>query len=402
MPQISIDLQDYFYELPEHRIAQYPLTQRDASKLLVYRDKEIHHEKFEDIGKHLPSQTTLIFNNTKVIPARLFFQKTTGAIIEIFLLKPHAPLKDMNLVMQAQGNASWSCLVGNLKRWKSNQTLVKELKIEGQKVNLFAQQLEADLVKLSWDQPELTMADILEAAGNIPLPPYLKRDAELSDSIRYQTVYSDIQGAVAAPTAGLHFTEPLLKNLELQGISMEYLTLHVGAGTFQPIKTSVREHPMHGEQIQVTLSNLDQLIKAEYRVAVGTTSLRTLESLYWYGVKLLQRGDSTFHIEKLTPYDPHLPAPEFTEAIETVRNHMKAQRINILCGYTEIFIFPPYHIKSCQGLITNFHLPGSTLILLVAAFVGADWRRIYQEALANDYRFLSYGDASLLLASKKK
>ncbi len=392
LPKINLD--DYQYELPEHRIASFPLEKRDDSKLLVYQEGNITHWKFNQLGAKLPENSTLIFNNTKVIPARMIFRKPTGAIIEIFLLEPKG--QELQLAMQATGYCQWMCMIGNLRRWKSHQKLSLPLTVGGQNVNLIARQCSPTEVEFTWDG-DSSFSAILEAAGRVPLPPYLKRDPVPADKERYQTVYSKMQGAVAAPTAGLHFTEPLLQSMRAKSIAFIYLTLHVGAGTFQPIQTQdIIQHPMHREHFSVSLECLEQLAKPSVRVAVGTTSLRTLESLYWIGVKL--KGDplADFHLEKLFPYQDHKDLPSFEEALEFLADHLRRKGLNTLSGSTEVFIFPPYPIRSCMGLITNFHLPGSTLILLVAAFIGADWKKVYREALTNDYRFLSYGDSSLL------
>jgi len=352
------------------------------------------------LGKYLPENTTMVFNDTRVIPARLVFKKSTGAVIEIFLLDPVWPSTDINVAMQATGSGTWSCMIGNLKRWKEHQSLEMPVLVDGKTVTLTANRLTSEQVQLRWDDPGMAFVDLIKKAGQVPLPPYMKRKAAPEDRKRYQTVYSKYHGAVAAPTAGLHFTDTLLESLESQGVTKKYLTLHVGAGTFQPIKASrVSDHPMHGEQIHVSRQNIVDLMEAKNLVAVGTTSLRILESLYWYGVKLIDKKGHDFHISKPDPYDEYRYLPEFKESLQQVKSHLENQQIDSLRGYTEIFIFPPYRIKSCRGLITNFHLPASTLILLVAAFVGEDWRKVYQEALDQDYRFLSYGDSSLLLPS---
>lgn len=395
----QINLKDYHYDLPEDRIAQHPLAERDSSKLLVYSKQAIQHSRFKKIGSYLPENSTLVFNDTKVIPARLQFQKETGAAIEIFLLQPTQPNTDINIAMQTTGQCTWSCMIGNLKRWKPDQLLYMTITVEGMAVTLTASQVTYNQVKLSWNPEEIAFVDIVKAAGQVPLPPYMKRKAEKQDRERYQTIYSKTEGAVAAPTAGLHFTDPILDALELQGIAKEYLTLHVGSGTFLPIKTdSIVDHPMHGEQISVTYQNICNLLESNSLISVGTTSLRTLESIYWFGVKLCNDTDTKFKIDKLAPYRDYHTLPEFRQSLEIVKTFMETKNLQTITGYTEIFIFPPYHIKSCHGLITNFHLPSSTLILLVAAFIGENWREIYQEALKNNYRFLSYGDTSLLLS----
>ncbi len=393
-----IDLQDYTYQLPEQKIAKYPLEQRDHSKLLVYSGGAISHDHFYNLEQHLPTGSTLVFNNTRVIPARLYFTKPTGATIEIFLLNPLAPHNDINLAMQVKSSATWSCMVGNRKRWKQGQVLQRTLQIAGSETTLSASMTADNNVELHWDNTDIRFVDLISHAGQIPLPPYLGREAEKQDRIQYQTIYSKMHGAVAAPTAGLHFTKNLMESLGLQGVTKEYITLHVGAGTFQPIKVStVYEHPMHGEQIHLTLNNINRFMEADTLIAVGTTSLRTLESLYWYGVNLINQGNDEFFVAKLAPYEKYRYLPDFKETLQAIKVHMEKKQFSSITGRTEIFLFPPYRIKSCSGLITNFHLPASTLILLVAAMVGDHWKQIYQEALERDYRFLSYGDSSLLL-----
>ena len=395
----KINLKDYYYHLPEDRIAKYPLDRRDQSKLLVYQDGVIKHRDFKSVIEFIPSHATLFFNDTKVIPARLQFQKDTGAQVEIFLLKPAKPV-DINLAMSTTACCEWITLIGNLKRWPSGTILHKTLTVVGQKILLEAKltSKEERKVTFSWNGP-VTFGALLDASGLVPLPPYLNREAIPQDKLRYQTVYASNQGAVAAPTAGLHFTKKILDKLKDRGVGCEYLTLHVSAGTFQPIKeANIQNHPMHSERMVVTMENLEQLIAAEKPIAIGTTSMRTLESIYWYGVKLDQDPKATFHIEKLFPYqfNEHI-LPTLKESCKRVMMYMETNKLDSLLGTTEIFIFPGYSFRVCQGLMTNFHLPGSTLILLVAAFVGADWRTIYDQALNNDYRFLSYGDTSLLL-----
>jgi len=391
---------DYWYSLPEERIAQHPLDQRDRSKLLVTKGKHIEHGEFYQLGDYLPAGTMLVFNDTRVIPARLLFKKSTGAIIEIFLLNPVTPFSDINLAMQATSGCSWSCMIGNRKRWGIDQQLELNLSINEHRVIITASRVD-NIVTFDWDA-EVSFVELIRNAGQVPLPPYMKRQVVEEDKQRYQTVYSKVHGAVAAPTAGLHFTDQLLKSLQSKGIEREYVTLHVGAGTFQPIKTEqVKDHPMHGEQVSITLETIDRLIAAHSLVSVGTTSLRTLESLYWYGVKLLNELGDDFNIPSLMPYQEYPVNPSFKQSLQAVKSWIEAKNLQQITGHTEIFIFPPYRIKSSVGLITNFHLPGSTLILLVAAFIGEHWKQVYQEALRHDYRFLSYGDSSLLLPGKE-
>ncbi|QRR03315.1 S-adenosylmethionine:tRNA ribosyltransferase-isomerase [Dyadobacter sandarakinus] len=396
----SIALGDYTYELPDERVAKYPLTRRDQSKLLVYQNHKIQHSQFTSLPDFLPSHALLVFNNTKVIPARAYFQKPTGATIEILLLHPEQPTRIINDAMLVRGSCVWECMIGNKKRWKVGDVLSRDIHINEQPVELSVAyaDFERNEVRLSWDA-DVPFLDIVKALGQIPLPPYLNRDTEESDSETYQTVYADQHGAVAAPTAGLHFTEHVFEKLSQKGIEKAFLTLHVGAGTFQPIKAdTVTEHKMHSEQIVFTRELIgDLLAKQDCIVAVGTTSLRSLESLYWYGVKLFRKETTSFFIEKLYPYPfDEADLPTTREALESIAFYMDQENLDALTGETEIFIFPGYKFRMCKGLVTNYHQPGSTLILLVAAFVGDDWKRIYAHALENDYRFLSYGDSSLL------
>lgn len=399
--RMSLELSNYWYDLPEEKIAKYPLQQRDASKLLHYQDGHIAHQSFTDLAKLLPKNTTLYFNNTKVIPARMQFMKESGALIEIFLLQPKMPSKDISLTLSAKGQCTWACMIGNQKRWKADQTLSLRLDIAGKEIDLWARWVnqEEKIVAFEWDA-SISFAEIIEAAGKIPLPPYLNRESESGDTLNYQTVYSEIKGAVAAPTAGLHFTDAVLAQLKQAGIRQQYLTLHVGAGTFQPIKAleNVLEHTMHCEQMVIAKANILALLEEDQSVIpVGTTSLRTLESLYWWGVKLLKKENENFFIEKLYPYHHTQALPSRTEAMKAVLAYMNERNLEEITGETEIFILPGYQFRMCGGLVTNFHQPGSTLILLVAALIGDRWKEVYKEALEKGYRFLSYGDSSFLM-----
>lgn len=396
----SIRLEDYTYDLPDERIAKYPLENRDQSKLLIYKSGEIAHKRFSDLPENLPAKTLLVFNDTKVIPARAYFKKETGAVIEILLLHPELPTRVINDAMLVKNSCVWECMIGNKKRWKLADKLTTDIEINGQRVSLSVsyEDYDQNLVRLTWTG-DFVFLDIVKALGEIPLPPYLNRNTEACDSETYQTVYAHHDGAVAAPTAGLHFTPEVFQNLEAKGVNKSFLTLHVGAGTFQPIKVnSVTEHRMHSEQVVFTKQLVADLLKnIESIVPVGTTSLRSLESLYWFGVKLFRKETTEFFIEKLYPYpfkEEDLPSPN--EALQAILYFMEEQNTDHIVGETEIFIFPGYKFRFCQGLVTNFHQPGSTLILLVAALTGQDWKRIYTEAFEKDYRFLSYGDSSLL------
>lgn len=369
------------------------------SKLLVYRDGRITHSKFLSLADHLPGNTFLFLNNTKVIPARLHFQKSTGAVIEIFLLHPLQPSVVPAEAMASSGGCAWKCAIGNLRRWRPGTALrmmVRDTVLEAQLTDK-----PAGIVCFTWTG-RYTFAEILQAAGEMPLPPYIKRNAGAVDRERYQTIYSHYDGAVAAPTAGLHFTDTVFAKLRAKKIGHDFLTLHVSAGTFQPVKTeNPDEHLMHEEQLIVTRRNVQNLIADQRMItAVGTTSMRTLESLYWFGAKLLEDPDSEFTISQSDAAT--LSAPPMLEALTAVARHMDCHHLDALVGNTSIFIRPGYDFKVCKALITNFHQPASTLIMLVAAFIGEDWRKIYEEALQNDYRFLSYGDSSLLIPDRNR
>jgi len=391
----EIPIKDYWYNLPPDRIALYPLEERDQSKLLVYRHGQIEHSSFKHLTSYLPDNSSLFFNNTRVIPARIHFQKETGAIIELFLLNPISPSTLVQQAMEAKHSCRWICTIGNLKKWIDDTTLIRDIDGIILRANLLNRQTGE--VEFTWDPAELSFAQLINKVGVTPLPPYLKRDAEESDRIRYQTVYSNQDGAVAAPTAGLHFTETTFKALKAKGHTIEFLTLHVSAGTFQPVKVeNAVNHPMHAEQVVVTDENLEALINARFVIAVGTTSMRTIESLYWYGIKVLHDSTAAFTISQFDPYRTSTKISA-KEALKAVRDKMKRENLAAIAGETSIMIMPGYNFKIVQGLITNFHQPASTLMLLVAAFIGEDWKRIYQEALQNNYRFLSYGDSSLLL-----
>ena len=394
----EIDLARYRYELPDSRIARYPLAKRDQSKLLHYHKGKINHLAFSDITDLIEPGSSLFFNNTKVIPARMIFHKDTGAQIEIFLLKPVFPCHILSLVMEEKHSVSWECMIGNFKKWRGGQRLTRKLTGEAGSCTLEVQVEDRNIVRFTWNNSALSFAEIVEMAGRTPLPPYLNRESEPGDKLRYQTVYSEKEGAVAAPTAGLHFTPEILNALAEKKVKKSFLTLHVSAGTFQPIKTeNVADHPMHSEQLVVSIQSIKDVMDAEQRViAVGTTSMRSLESLYWFGLRLLG-GNEDFDIEKPEPYQRENELPGRKEAFEAILSWMKKRGLSQITGSTGIFLFPGYRFRVCDGLITNFHQPGSTLMLLVGAFIGEDWQKVYDEALTNDYRFLSYGDSSLLI-----
>ena len=398
-----IQISDYNYPLPDERIAKFPLAERDHSKLLVYRHGEVSEDTFYNLPGYLPKGALMVFNNTKVIQARMHFRKETGALIEVFLLEPANPT-DYELMFQTTGHCSWLCMIGNLKKWKEG-TLKREFDVKGKHLTLSATRIKevhtSHWVDFDWDNPDVSFAEILDAVGELPIPPYLNRETQESDKKTYQTVYSKIKGSVAAPTAGLHFTERVLADLDAHGIDREELTLHVGAGTFKPVKSKeIEGHEMHTEYISVHRQTLEKLIAHEGRaIAVGTTSVRTLESLYYIGAKLAEHPDATeeeLHVNQWEPYDTH-PTLTAVEAIRNVLNYLERNHLNALHSSTQIIIAPGYEYKIVKMLVTNFHQPQSTLLLLVSAFLHGDWRKVYDYALAHDFRFLSYGDSSLLI-----
>lgn len=396
LPELRLD--QFQYDLPDERIARFPLPQRDQSKLLVYKAGEISHHQFFELSDLLPANSFLIFNNTKVIPARLLFTKSTGATIELFLLNPTPADRPVGEAMLDKGSVIWQCMIGNRKRWREGETLL----LTFGEVILIAEWENPDqsLIRFTWQPEDITFAELIQQAGQMPLPPYLKRDPVAADRQTYQTVYAKQEGAVAAPTAGLHMTTEVLAKLAERGIGHDALTLHVGAGTFQPIKADdPREHTMHAEQVVYTRNNLANILaNIDHLIPVGTTSMRSLESLYWFGVRLLQNHPAPFHLDQEYAYNvPVDQQPSASQAIEAVHIYMEQHKLPLLTAHTAIYITPGYQMKMCRGLITNFHQPGSTLILLVAALLGNTWRSIYTEALNTDYRFLSYGDSSLLL-----
>jgi S-adenosylmethionine:tRNA ribosyltransferase-isomerase len=398
----EIKIDDYSYDLPQDRIAKYPVDIRDQSKLLFLNKGKISHHIFSDLSNLLPSNTFLVFNNTRVIPARLYFYRESGAQIEVFLLNPMFPSDVISETMEAKNCVIWECAIGNKKKWKPKEMLTNTFVVEGidLTISISWEDYDLNLVKFEW-KGNTSFAGILNSFGSIPLPPYLNREAEIRDVVDYQTIYSENDGAVAAPTAGLHFTERVFKTLDEKNIQRSFITLHVGAGTFMPVKVkNALEHPMHGEQIVFTQKFIIELLKNSSNVIpIGTTSMRSLESLYWFGVKLiLNRGEDTiFFIEKLFPYTTENEI-SLTDSLNAVLIYMQKNNLTELVGNTEIMIFPSYIFRICKGIVTNFHQPNSTLLLLVAALIGEQrWKEIYNEALNNNYRFLSFGDSSLLI-----
>lgn len=396
----NIRIADYDYPLPEERIAKFPMEQRDHSKLLCLKDGAISEHHFYDLPTLLPKDTLLVFNDTKVIHARLFFQKETGAVIEVFCLEPHNMA--VSQAFEQHEQCSWVCFIGNNKKWKSGP-LTLDFSISNSQFSIQATRREAVgnawIVDFNWTG-ELSFAEVIDAAGVIPLPPYLNRKAEESDSIRYQTVYAHHEGSVAAPTAGLHFSPEVFQSLKAKGIETEYITLHVGAGTFKPVSTdTIGEHEMHVEPVHITADNLRRIIAHHGKplIAVGTTTVRTLESLYWFGVQLQANPQlERMHINQWDPYilDTSLP---YTDAYANILRWMESQNTDYLDGETQLMIAPGYRYRIINGLVTNFHQPQSTLLLLVSALIGEQWKACYRYALDHEFRFLSYGDSCLFL-----
>ena len=397
----EIHISDYNYPLPDELIAKHPLEQRDACRLLVRRpDGSLDDRVFTDLPSLLPQDALLVYNNTRVINARLRMHKESGALIEIFCLEPVAPA-DYEQAFAATGSCTWSCFVGNSKRWKQGE-LVAQIEVDGLPATLRAERVErsdnASKVRFSWDEPRLTFARIIAAIGEIPIPPYLNRATEESDGRDYQTVFGRIDGSVAAPTAGLHFTDAVLADIAARGIERREVTLHVGAGTFQPVKSeAVGDHAMHSEFIAVERSLIEDLARAERPViAVGTTSVRTLESLYHIGC-LIAQGAWDGEVPQWWAYDPSHPALSVEDSMKAILGYLDAAGLDRIVGSTRIIIAPGYRYRVVSGMVTNFHQPQSTLLLLVSAFMGEGWRGMYDHALQVPYRFLSYGDACLLL-----
>lgn len=410
----EIKIKDYNYPLPDERIAKFPVAERDTSKILLYNKGEISHDTFRNISNYLPKGALMVFNNTKVIQARMYFRKATGALIEVFLLEPAAP-SDYELMFQTRGKCSWICMVGNLKKWKEG-ALVREIEVNGFTVSLSVERHHevhtGHWIDFTWDNESVSFAEIIDAVGELPIPPYLNRDTEESDLTTYQTVYSKIKGSVAAPTAGLHFTERVLSDIKTKGLEIQEVTLHVGAGTFKPVKSEeIAGHEMHTEYISVHRSTIERLLAHNGEaIAVGTTSVRTLESLYYMGVKLCKNPDLTeeeLHVKQWEPYFENADEngknlnpeelPTTIEALKALLSWYDRNEVTILHSSTQIIIAPGYKYHIVKMLVTNFHQPQSTLLLLVSALIGDDWHKVYDYALNNDFRFLSYGDSSLLI-----
>lgn len=401
----NINIAEYDYPLPDERIAKYPLAERDASKLLIFKNNHIFEKHFRNIGDYLPEKSILVFNETKVVRARLQFVKDSGAAIEVFCLEPITGNGDYQLAFSASSPVEWHCLVGNSRRWKDG-ALSMPLNIKEKEVVLYAERLEKtdaySLIRFSWEPADISFAEVLEAAGEIPLPPYLHREAEPSDRDRYQTVFAKYEGSVAAPTASLHLTKPLIANLKEQGHTIEEVTLHVGAGTFRPVATdTIGEHEMHSESIIVKRQTIEHLHDNIGRtiIPVGTTSMRTIESLYWIGVMLLEQGfeERNLHVNQWFPYQDREKLPSAKESLEAILKYLEMCHLDALHATTALMIAPSCPIMITKALITNFHQPKSTLLLLVSALIGDKWKEAYKFALEHDFRFLSYGDSCLFM-----
>ena len=404
MNPANISIQDYSYSLPEEKIAMFPLAQRDASKLLVYKEGKIEETIFANIASFIPPQTLMVFNNTKVMNARIRFKKTTGAAIEIFCLEPQGIITEYSSVMNTTQKMQWNCLVGGAAKWK-NEVLEKNILVDGTPVVLKAKLVEklVDVynIELSWAPANYTFAAIIEAAGDTPLPPYIKRSTDAADNSRYQTIFALQEGSVAAPTAGLHFTENIFKNFAAKKISKTFVTLHVGAGTFKPVKAAtMQQHQMHAEYIDVDEQTILQLKNNIGKIAaVGTTSLRTIETIYWLGVKtFLNAGEKILSLKQWDVYEEPLASSSIsaTDALNSLLAWMQQNNCKNIFTQTQLLIAPGYRFRMANMLVTNFHQPQSTLLLLVAAAIGSDWKKMYEYALQNDFRFLSYGDGNLI------
>ena len=402
----NLSIKDFTYNLPEEKIARYPLKERDESKLLIVKDDKISEDIYKHIYKHIPEKSLLIFNNTRVVEARILFQKITGGCIELFCLEPDESYPDITSALMQRNKVAWKCLVGGAKKWKAGATLTKLIKANEEEIILAVAQIEKYndyfLIEFSWNADNACFADILHLAGTTPLPPYLNRHAEEADKKTYQTVYAKKDGSVAAPTAGLHFTERVFGKLKEKNIQHDFVTLHVGAGTFKPVKSeTMQQHEMHAEFIEVTRELIEKIAQnlSSGIIAVGTTSLRTIESLYWMGVKIKLNesiSKEALYITQWEPYQLNNDSTNAKDSLELLLGWMKKNHLQKLVTKTQIIIAPGYDLKIAKALITNFHQPQSTLLLLVAAILGDEWKKVYNYALQHEYRFLSYGDGCLL------
>jgi len=406
----NIPISQYTYELPNDRIATHPLPERDASKLLIWKKSTISQDIYRNIASHLPHDSLVVFNNTRVIEARVLFQKSTGGVIEIFCLEPHEQYQDVTTAMLQEGKVWWKCMIGGASKWKHGQELQKIIRHDGGTVVLNAsikeRKPDSFTIEFTWQPSTLSFAALLHEAGLIPLPPYIKRNVELDDAERYQTVYASSDGSVAAPTAGLHFTENILHDLASKNIRTSYVTLHVGAGTFKPVKSAtIGEHEMHAEFMQVNTDTIGSLLQFQNKhiIAVGTTSLRTLESLYWLGVKIIHQPSidaADLFIQQWDAYELDASNISAEASLNALLRWMQQRNMQSFTTKTQLLIVPGYSLRVANVLITNFHQPQSTLLLLVAAVAGENWKNIYEYAMQNDFRFLSYGDGCLIFAQK--
>lgn len=403
----NLSISDFNYPLPEDKIAVYPLVERDQSKLLVYKNKTISEDIYRNIADHFPEKSFLVFNDTKVIKARILFQKKTGSVIEIFCLEPHEKINDYALILSQKISVRWKCMIGGAGKWKEKY-LEKEIEIEQEKIILKAVLVEksndAYVVELSWTPGNYSFAEIIDHAGETPLPPYIKRKTEARDSETYQTIYSVHEGSVAAPTAGLHFTKEIFSSLKKKNIDTGFVTLHVGAGTFKPVKSANMEgHEMHSEWVDVSTNFIEQLIEniSHEVICVGTTSVRTIESLYWMGLKTFLNPEIEFKNLKINQWEVYEEPLKINncnakESLQSLLKYLKNKKTERLFIQTQIIIAPTYEFKIINGIVTNFHQPKSTLLLLVAAMIGEKWKEIYEYALSHEFRFLSYGDGCLI------
>lgn len=403
----EIEIKNYDYDLPAERIASYPLPQRDESKLLIFRNENIKEDIFKNISQYIPENSILVFNDSKVVKARILIEDSQGHKIEIFCLEPVQPSREFVMAFAATKKCRWLCMIGNAKKWKEEviiQNFFTKGKVVELRVKKFAPVNGVYEVEFEWNPIELTFSEVLMRVGHIPLPPYIKREDQKSDAERYQTVYANLEGSVAAPTAGLHFTPEVLEELKAKGVDEEFVTLHVGAGTFQPVKSDrIGEHNMHGEKFFVNRNLIEKILNKEDKkiIAAGTTSARTMESLYWLGLKLIENSSVQINKLKISQWEAYENKDErkysLEDAMRALADYLKFNEIETLECETEIIITPGYKFKVIDGLITNFHQPKSTLLLLIAAFTKGEWEKIYDYAMKNDFRFLSYGDSSLLL-----
>lgn len=406
----DINIADYYYELPENRIAQYPVSERDNSRLLLFDGQNISSDVFRNIDRYIPKDSLLVFNNTRVIRARLHFQKPSGANIEVFCLEPLSPAV-YESSFSSKSPVEWKCIIGNLKKWKTGVLILRFI-VNNEEYDLIAEKVSSDgeawRIRFGWNNDDLSFGEVIQASGHTPLPPYINREDSNEDSERYQTIYSVVKGSVAAPTAGLHFTEYVLDRLMEKGIRKTDITLHVGAGTFQPVRArQISDHDMHCEHFFVTINTIYDLIENQGRIiAVGTTSVRTLESLYWLGVKIKSKSKNGLTWNTINQWEPYDSEKDHNipvkDSMASLADYMVKNKLTVLDASTSIMIIPGYKFRMINGIITNFHQPRSTLLLLISAWTGSSWLDIYNYALDNGFRFLSYGDSSLLFNSFNK